>query len=95
MKRYIALIAAIAAVSLVASPAYAVSKNSPEYQRLVELKKKQRAERDAERANPSAKAKGFWAKEADRSGLAGTGAMLKNVATAPGRILPDGKDSSK
>lgn len=95
MKTRIALVAALAAASLIASPAFAAKKGTAEYDRLVALKKEQRAQREADKANPPARAKGFWEKEAERSGLAGTAAMVSNAATAPGRMLPNGKDSSK
>lgn len=75
MKRFAAVLFGI----LLAVPALAAQPGTPEYTKLVELKKAQRAAREAEKANPGQKAKGFWQKEAERSGFAGTGAMFTNA----------------
>ena len=49
---------------------------TPEYEKLKEYKKTQREHRK----NPAAGSeKGFWQKEADRSGFAGTAAMFGNA----------------
>jgi hypothetical protein len=64
---------------LTAGTALAAEKGTPEYRRLVELKKAQRAQREAEKNNPAPKEKSFWQKEAERSGLAGTGAMFTHA----------------
>jgi hypothetical protein len=64
---------------LLVVPAFAAEKGTPEYQKLVELKKAQRAAREAEKTNPTEKPKGFWQREAERSGFAGTGAMFTNA----------------
>jgi len=79
MKKSIVLAVAVLAAAAFVTPVYAAQKGTPEYARLVALKKEQRAEREREKANPSAKAKGFWQKEAERSGLAGTAAMFGNA----------------
>ena len=81
------LIAVVAAVLLTATAdvALAAQRGTPEYQRLVELKKAQRAEREAAQNNPEQKPMGFWQKEAQRSGFAGTAAMLGNGVD---RVIP-------
>lgn len=71
----------------------AAERGTPEYERLKEYKREQKAKREAEKANPSVKEKGFWQKEAERSGFAGTGAMFSNSI---GRVLPfDAPNSRK
>ena len=67
------------ALVLSTGTAYAVQSGTPEYDKLKAYKKAQREKRDAERANPAHKEKGFWAREAERSGFAGTGAMFTNA----------------
>ncbi len=60
----------------VSSLVLASQPGTPEYEKLKEYKKEQREKRK----NPPAKTeKGFWQKEAERSGLAGTAAMFGNA----------------
>ena len=89
MKKISMIVAVLVAIAI-AAPAYAAKKGTPEYEKMVAIKKAQREAREAEKTNPSAKGKGFWAREAERSGFAGTAAMVGNVTK---RILPEGKAS--
>ncbi len=73
MKKAIAVLALAAFVS---GSAFAAEQGSPEYKKMAEYKRAQREKKSREKANPSSSAKGFWAREAERSGFAGTGAML-------------------
>ncbi len=59
---------------------FAAPRGTAEYERLKELKKAQREARERGQANAASGEKGFWAREAERSGLAGTGAMFSNTA---------------
>lgn len=61
------------------APALAAQRGTPEYEALKAYKTKQREEKKTRKADPSPKAKGFWQREAERSGFAGTGAMLGNA----------------
>ncbi|GEM_PF-3207866 len=80
MKKWITVLAFILFAQGAAAPAaVAAERGTPEYDRLKEVKKAQREQKERERASPSAKAKGFWEKEAERSGFAGTGAMFSNA----------------
>ena len=78
MKKLIALL--VLAIGVQGS-ALAAQKGTPEYDQLKAYKQKQREEKSARKANPSPKAKGFWQREAERSGLAGTGAMISNAVS--------------
>lgn len=76
----------IVAAGLIAGDAglvMAAQRGTAEYQQMVELKKKQREEKKVRKADPSPNAKGFWAREAERSGFAGTGAMFANAIPLP------------
>ena len=77
MKRWIAILAL--AVFAAQGTALAAERGTAEYERLKEMKKARREEKAREQANPGSKEKGFWAKEAERSGFAGTGAMFRNA----------------
>jgi len=76
--------------------ALAAERGTPEYIKLKEYKNKQRAEREAEKANPTPKTpqSTFWSREAERSGFAGTGAMFANGINnlVPLDKLNSGKD---
>ena len=74
------------------SPAFAMDRNDPAYQKMKEYKIAQRAKREEEKKNPQKKEKGFWAREAERSGFAGTGAMFGNAVTS---VIPLGKPNSR
>jgi hypothetical protein len=93
MKKVLITVFALVLSAGFTAPAFSATPGTPEYQRLKELKKAQRAEKEREKANPSAKAKGFWAKEAERSGFAGTGAMFSNAVS--GAIPLDKPNSRK
>lgn len=60
--------------------AFAIAHDSPEYEKMREYKRQQREKRELEKVNPQTAEKGFWQKEAERSGLAGTFGMLNPVA---------------
>ncbi len=74
--------------------ALAAERGTPEYHQLKEYKNKQRAEREAEKANPTPKSQQstFWSREAERSGFAGTGAMFANGIQ---NIVPLDKPNSR
>ena len=55
--------------------ALAMQHGSPEYQKMVAIKKAQREKKK----NPAASEQSFFQKEASRSGLAGTAAMFGNA----------------
>ncbi|MBI4353275.1 MAG: hypothetical protein HY593_05040 [Candidatus Omnitrophica bacterium] len=71
----------------------AAERGTEEYNRLVEYKKIQREKRMNPSPSPEGKAKGFWQKEAERSGFAGTAAMFGNAIT--GAIPLDKPNSRK
>ena len=66
---------------LVEGSALAAQRGTQEYDQLKAYKQKQRAEKTTRKADPSPKAKGFWQREAERSGLAGMGAMFSNAVS--------------
>ncbi len=77
------LLADLAGLSLAAQP------GTPEYEKLKAYKKAQREKK----SNPSASSeKGFWQKEAERSGFAGTAAMFSNAVTG---VIPLDKPNSR
>ncbi|PIU39865.1 MAG: hypothetical protein COT00_04740, partial [Candidatus Omnitrophica bacterium CG07_land_8_20_14_0_80_50_8] len=69
--------------------ALAAKAGTPEYEKLKEYKKTQREKNNLPE---TARAKGFWQKEAERSGLAGTAAMFGNAVTD---ALPLDKPNSR
>ena len=69
-------------------PVFAATPGTPEYEKLKEYKKSQRERK----ANPSPNAKGFWRREAERSGFAGTAAMFGNAVTG---VIPLEKPNSR
>ncbi len=66
-----------------ATAAMAAERGTPEYEKMKELKRVQREQREAkraaEKANPEIAKNKFWSKEAERSGMAGTGAMFSRA----------------
>ncbi len=82
------IVLVLALVVLVQSVAFAET----DRERLIAYKKEQRELKEREKANPSPKAKGFWAREASRSGFAGTGAMLTSAVFS---VVPLDKPNSK
>ena len=80
MKKALAVLLLVVFVAPMS--AYAAQKGTAEYEALKEYKKKKKAEKDAAKANPTPKEKGFWQREAERSGFAGTGAMVVNGLAA-------------
>jgi len=76
------LAAILMLVMLADGYAFAAQRGTPEYDQLKALKQKQREEKKTRKAEPSPKAKGFWQREAERSGLAGTGAMFSNAISS-------------
>ena len=67
--------------------ALAAARGTPEYEKLKEYKKSQKQRK----ADPSANAKGFWQREAERSGFAGTAAMFGNAVS---NVVPLDKPNS-
>ena len=88
MKKLLAVLLMILATQV---NALAAQRGTVEYESLKALKKTQREQKEREKAHPSVKAKGFWQREAERSGLAGTAAMIAN---APSCVLPLDKPNS-
>ena len=81
----------VAAVLLLNMSGLALSAQpgTPEYEKLKEYKKVQREKKK----NPApAGEKGFWQKEAERSGFAGTAAMFSNAVTG---VIPLDKPNSR
>ncbi|HXV19264.1 MAG TPA: hypothetical protein VD883_04215 [Candidatus Omnitrophota bacterium] len=75
MKKVVSAALLLLTVFLVSETASAAQRGTPEYEALKEYKRQQR-EKKAGNPEPKGEAKGFWAKEASRSGLAGTAAMF-------------------
>lgn len=78
MKKIIMI---LVAVLMTQAPAMAAQRGTAEYESLKAYKKAQKEKKDRAKANPSEKAKGFWQREAERSGFAGTGAMFSNAVS--------------
>lgn len=78
MKRGLSVVALFVFLFQAAPAAIAATRGTPEYEKLKEYKKAQREKKP----NPSPNAKGFWQKEAERSGFAGTAAMFGNAIAA-------------
>ena len=72
------LMFAVAMLVLAQGAASAAERGTAEYEHLRELKK---ARREAKSSGAPAE-KGFWQREAERSGLAGTGAMIAHAASS-------------
>ena len=87
MKKVVALFLFV----LLASPAIAAQRGTPEYEALKAYKKTQHEKKEHEKTEPSAHVKGFWQREAERSGLAGTAAMCSTSIT---NVLPLAKPNS-
>ena len=68
---------------------FAAERGTPEYENLKQYKREQRELRDSPQIP---KEKGFWQREAERSGFAGTGAMFGNAIAS---AIPVEKPSSK
>lgn len=76
MNKAVSAVLLFLTVFLASETVFAAQRGTPEYEQMKEYKRQQR-EKKANRANePQGEAKGFWAKEASRSGLAGTAAMF-------------------
>jgi hypothetical protein len=91
MKKIVALFAFVAffhGATAIASP----ERGTPEYAKLQEYKKVQREQREREKADPSSKKPGFWAREGSRSGLTGTGNMFGGII---GNVIPGEKPGSR
>lgn len=71
--------------------AVAAERGTPEYDKMKEYKKAQREQRDREKTSGEIK-EGFWAREAKRSGFAGTGAMFGNGIAS---VVPLDKPNSR
>ena len=73
-------------------PVSAAERGTPEYEKMKAYKQAQRQKKDTEKTNPSEKPKGFWQKEAERSGFAGTGAMFGNAISG---VVPGARKEQK
>ena len=71
--------------------AAAAQPGTPEYEKLKEYKKAQREQKNAPAASTAGE-KGFWQKEAERSGFAGTAAMFGNAVST---VVPLDKPNSR
>ena len=69
--------------------AAAAQPGTPEYEKLKEYK---RAQREKKNTPATAGEKGFWQKEAERSGFAGTAAMFGNAVAG---VVPLEKPNSR
>ena len=89
MKKAIALLV----LAALTSPAFAAERGTKEYEDLKAYKKARHEKKEREKASPASKEKGFWQKEAERSGFAGTAAMVSSGVTC---LVPlDKPDSGK
>lgn len=88
MRRLWSVLLVVLFLTQGASVAFAAKRGTPEYEKLKEYKKTQKERK----ANPSPNAKGFWQREAERSGFAGTAAMVSN---AIGDAIPLDKPNSR
>jgi hypothetical protein len=85
MKRTVSILV-FSAFLFQGSQAMAMQQGTPEYEKMKEYKKAQHEKKSTAPAE-----KGFWQKEAERSGLAGTCAAATNVVSS---VLPLDKPSS-
>ena len=88
MKQWFSVVALVVFLSQAAPVAIAATPGTPEYEKLKEYKKAQREKKSSSSPSP----KGFWQKEADRSGFAGTAAMFGDVITS---VVPLDKPNSR
>ncbi len=74
------IVAVLLFVAMTQGSALAAQRGTPEYEKLKELKKTERAQKASEKAaaGSSSGTGSFWQRETERSGLAGTGAMVGN-----------------
>lgn len=90
MRKRVAIV--LLMMGLTAGTAMAAQRGTQEYEKLKEYKRKQAEERQQKKTDPASKEKGFWQREAERSGLAGTGAMFANAISS---ALPLDKPNSR
>ncbi len=91
MRKFIGWVVSVVVFLGLVTPAYALK--GAEYEKMVAYKKAQREKREAEAKMPQVdKPKGFWRKEAERSGFAGTSAMFGNAITS---LVPLDKPNSR
>ena len=93
MKKLLLSVLLLVACLSLSTAAFAVQHGTAEYEKMKEIKKAQRAAKEQQKANPveKEKTKGFWQREAERSGFAGTGAMFGNAISG---VLPVDKPNS-
>ena len=72
--------------------AAAAQPGTPEYEKMKEYKKAQREKKSVATTSTTAGEKGFWQKEAERSGFAGTAAMFGNAVSG---VVPLDKPNSR
>ncbi|OIO37643.1 MAG: hypothetical protein AUJ72_04145 [Candidatus Omnitrophica bacterium CG1_02_46_14] len=89
MKRIATIFATLCLLANFAGFALAAKPGTPEYQKLKEYKK---TEREKKNTPSTLKEKGFWQKEAERSGFAGTAAMFTNAVS---NAIPLDKPNSR
>lgn len=80
MKKVLTAVFTLILLAGFSAPAFSAPRGTAEYERVKELKRAKREAKAHEKALPkSEKPKGFWQREAERSGFAGTGAMFSNA----------------
>ncbi len=89
MKKYTwAILFVVFLTQLCLTAASAAERGTPEYEKMKEYKK---AQRENKSSKPASSEKGFWQREAERSGFAGTGAMFGNAISS---VIPLDKPNS-
>jgi hypothetical protein len=82
MKRTCVFVFAAVVFFQSAGISFAIPRGTPEYEKMKEYKRQQRELKNNPTARPQGQASGFWAREASRSGLAGTAAMFGGVLSS-------------
>ncbi|MGH7197357.1 MAG: hypothetical protein ACREH5_01275 [Candidatus Omnitrophota bacterium] len=93
MRKLIVVFVLVSMALCAAGPVFAVQRGTPEYEKMKEYKRLQREKKNNPSAQPQGEAEGFWAREAKRSGFAGTAAMFGNALT--GAVPLDKPNSRK
>ena len=90
MKKWVGFVIAVLFIFQGTGVALAIPRGTPEYEKMKEYKRLQREKKKD--PQPQGQAKGFWQKEAERSGFAGTAAMFGGVL---GNAIPFEKPNSR
>ncbi len=89
MRKAVRMSVLIVLLAGLSVPVLAAERGTPEYEKMKEYKK---AQRENKGSKPASTEKGFWQKEAERSGFAGTGAMFGNAISS---VIPLDKPNSR